>query len=350
MGAHDVERQQLNVFRMQLMGAEVVPVDERRAGRSRTRSTRRCATGRRASPTPIICSAPSPARTPSRPMVREYQRVIGREARAQILERGRPAPRRRHRLRRRRLQRDGPVRRFHRRRGGAADRLRAGRPRVSTGGEHGATLLRGRPGILHGSETYVLQDEDGQINESWSVSAGLDYPAVGPGTCLSQGQRPRRICRRDRPGGARRLRSAGAVRGDHLRLRIRPCPRSCAAARGRGRGEGRESILVVNLSGRGDKDMAQAQKLAGLAGVSRYEAMFERLRGRGEGAFGAFVMLGDPDLETSAAILDAAGRGRRRHARGRHPLLRSGRRRAGDPGGGGAGARAAASGPPIASP
>ena len=60
------------------MGAEVVPVDERPAGRSRTRSTRRCATGRRASRPPIICSAPSPARIPSRLMVREFQRVIGR--------------------------------------------------------------------------------------------------------------------------------------------------------------------------------------------------------------------------------------------------------------------------------
>ena len=59
---------------------------ERRAGRSRTRSTRRCATGRRASTTPIICSARSPGRTPSRLMVREFQRVIGKEARAQILE------------------------------------------------------------------------------------------------------------------------------------------------------------------------------------------------------------------------------------------------------------------------
>ena len=48
------------------------------------------------------------------------------------------------------------------------------------GSEHGATLLRGRPGILHGAETYLLQDEDGQISDTWSVSAGLDYPAVGP--------------------------------------------------------------------------------------------------------------------------------------------------------------------------
>jgi tryptophan synthase beta chain len=65
MGAHDVARQELNVFRMRLMGAEVIPV--RAAQRaSRTRSTRRCATGRRASRPPIICSAPSPARTPSR--------------------------------------------------------------------------------------------------------------------------------------------------------------------------------------------------------------------------------------------------------------------------------------------
>jgi tryptophan synthase beta chain len=61
----------------------------------------------------------------------------------------------------------------------AADRRRGGRQGARRR-EHGATMLRGRPGILHGAETYVLQDADGQISESWSVSAGLDYPAVGP--------------------------------------------------------------------------------------------------------------------------------------------------------------------------
>ena len=82
-----------------------------------------------------------------------------------------------------------------------------------------------------------------------------------------------------------------------------------------------EPILLVNLSGRGDKDMAQAQHLLGDRRMSRYAAMFDRLRERGEGAFGAFLMLGDPDLETSARSARRAGRGRRRHGRARHSLL-----------------------------
>ena len=66
------------------------------------------------------------------------------------------------------------------------------------GGEHGATLQRGRPGVLHGAETYVLQDADGQIRESWSVSAGLDYPAVGPEHAFLKDSGRARLCRRDR--------------------------------------------------------------------------------------------------------------------------------------------------------
>ena len=130
-------------------------------------------------------------------MVREFQRVIGKEARAQILEAEGRLP-------------DACIAAV----GGGSNAIglfadfvadegvrligveAAGRG--LDGGEHGATLLRGRPGILHGAETYVLQDEDGQIDESWSVSAGLDYPAVGPGACLPQGQRPSRLCRSDR--------------------------------------------------------------------------------------------------------------------------------------------------------
>ena len=142
-------------------------------------------------------------------MVREYQRVIGREARAQILAPEGRLP-------------DAAIACVG---GGSnaiglfADFLDDESVRLIgveaagkglDGGEHGATLQRGRPGVLHGAETYVLQDADGQISESWSVSAGLDYPAVGPEHALPQGQRPGRLCRRDRRGGAGRLRRAGA--------------------------------------------------------------------------------------------------------------------------------------------
>src|SRR5206468_5004488 len=111
-------------------------------------------------------------------MVREFQRVIGREARAQMIEQLGRLP-------------DvwvACVGSGSNAIGLFADFLdddvrligveAAGKG--LNGGDHGATLLRGRPGILHGAETYVLQDEDGQITDTWSVSAGLDYPAVGP--------------------------------------------------------------------------------------------------------------------------------------------------------------------------
>ncbi len=77
------------------------------------------------------------------------------------------------------------------------------------GDEHGATLLRGTPGILHGAETYVLQDADGQITDTWSVSAGLDYPAVGPEHAHLKDSGRARICRRDRRRSARRVQGAG---------------------------------------------------------------------------------------------------------------------------------------------
>ena len=60
------------------------------------------------------------------------------------------------------------------------------------GGKHSASLQRGSPGVLHGNRTYILQDANGQITETHSVSAGLDYPGVGPGACMAQGHRPRR--------------------------------------------------------------------------------------------------------------------------------------------------------------
>ena len=125
------------------------------------------------------------------------------------------------------------------------------------GGEHGATLQRGTPGILHGSETLILQDADGQVSDSWSVSAGLDYPAVGPehAHLMDSGRATYVGCTDEaalsafkalsrREGIIPALESAHAV-AEALRLaEERP-----------------EAVIVVGLSGRGDKDMAQVQKL-----------------------------------------------------------------------------------------
>src|SRR5690349_11242162 len=177
MGAEDVERQKLNVFRMELMGARVVPVES--GGRTLKDAINEALRDWSASFETthyLLGTAAGPHPFPT--MVREFQRVIGREARAQILEQLGTLP-------------DALVACV----GGGSNaiglfadfiddpvRLIGVEPagKGLDGEEHGATLLRGSRGILHGADTYVLQDEEGQIADTWSVSAGLDYPAVGP--------------------------------------------------------------------------------------------------------------------------------------------------------------------------
>jgi tryptophan synthase beta chain len=190
-------------------------------------------------------------------MVREFQRVIGKEARAQILEEEGRLP-------------DACIAAV----GGGSNAIglfadfvadegvrligveAAGRG--LDGREHGATLLRGRPGILHGAETYVLQDEDGQIDESWSVSAGLDYPAVGPEHAhLKDSGRAEYVGVTDREAldaFALLARSEGIICAFESAHALAQALKMAQAATG-------ETVLVVNLSGRGDKDMEQARKL-----------------------------------------------------------------------------------------
>jgi len=178
MGAEDVERQALNVFRMKLLGARVVPVE---AG-SRTlkdainEALRDWVTNVRTTHY-LIGSALGPHPYPM--MVRDFHTVIGREARAQA---------------RRVLGRlpdvvlacvgggSNAIGLFHPFIGDRRVRVvgvEAGGHGIATG-RHGATLSAGRPGVLHGSMSYVLQNDDGQIGIAHSVSAGLDYPGVGP--------------------------------------------------------------------------------------------------------------------------------------------------------------------------
>jgi tryptophan synthase beta chain len=177
MGAEDIERQQLNVFRMQLMGAKVVPVTS--GGRTLKDAINEALRDWSASFETthyLLGTAAGPHPFPT--MVREFQRVIGREARGQIIEQLGRLP-------------DAVVACV----GGGSNAIGLFADFIDDdvrlvgveaagkglhGKEHGATLLRGTPGILHGAETYLLQDSDGQVTDTWSVSAGLDYPAVGP--------------------------------------------------------------------------------------------------------------------------------------------------------------------------
>ena len=260
MGAEDVERQQLNVFRMELMGARVVPVTG--GGRTLKDAINEALRDWSASFETthyLLGTAAGPHPFPT--MVREFQRVIGREARAQMLEQLGRLP-------------DSVVACVG---GGSngiglfadflADDVRligveaAGKG--LNGEEHGATLLRGRPGILHGAETYVLQDEDGQIADTWSVSAGLDYPAVGPEHAhLKDSGRAQYVSATD----AEALAAFKDLAESEGILCAFESAHALAHALKLAEAEPASAILV-GLSGRGDKDVVQAQFL--LAGQAR---------------------------------------------------------------------------------
>ena len=123
---------------------------------------------------------------------------------------------------------------------------------------HAATITRGRPGVLHGARSYMLQDEDGQTIESHSISAGLDYPGVGPGARVAQRHRPRRsTCRVTDAEAMEALRLLSRTEG------IIPAIETAHALAGAlelGRELGPDATILVNLCGRGDKDMETAGK------------------------------------------------------------------------------------------
>jgi tryptophan synthase beta chain len=254
MGAEDVERQKLNVFRMQLMGAKVVPVES--GGRTLKDAINEALRDWSASFETthyLLGTAAGPHPFPT--MVREFQRVIGREARAQILEQLGRLP---HAA----IACVG---------GGSnsiglfADfldddvRLIGVEPagKGLDGAAHGATLLRGRPGILHGAETYLLHDEDGQVADTWSVSAGLDYPAVGPEHAhLKESGRAEYVGCTDSDAldAFKRLAESEGI------LCAFESAHAIAHALKLAEDEP-EAVILVGLSGRGDKDVAQAQAL-----------------------------------------------------------------------------------------
>ena len=256
MGAHDAERQQLNVFRMQLMGATVIPVESGGRGlKDAINEALRDWSASFETTHYLLGTAAGPHPFPL--MVREFQRVIGREVRAQMIEQLGRLP-------------DAVIACV----GGGSNAIGLFSDFIEDdvrligveaagkgldGAEHGATLLRGRPGILHGAETYVLQDEDGQIADSWSVSAGLDYPAVGPEHAhLKESGRATYV-------GATDAEALAAFRtlaqGEGILCAFESA-HALAYALKLAEAEP-DSILLVGLSGRGDKDVAQAQQLLG---------------------------------------------------------------------------------------
>jgi tryptophan synthase beta chain len=177
MGATDIERQKPNIFRMKLLGAEVIPVTSGSATlKDAMNEALRDWVANVHDTFYIIGTAAGPHPYPE--LVRDFQSVIGKEARAQMLDRINRLP-------------DLLIACI----GGGSNALGLFHPflddtevkmlGVEAGGQgldklHAASLTGGTPGILHGNKTYLLQDEDGQIDEAHSISAGLDYPGIGP--------------------------------------------------------------------------------------------------------------------------------------------------------------------------
>jgi tryptophan synthase beta chain len=250
MGSVDMTRQEANVKRMRLLGAEVVPVDtgSRTLKDAINEALRDWVTNVRTTHY-IIGSAVGPHPFPA--MVRDFQSVIGRETKRQILHRE-------HRLPDAMVACVGggsnAIGIFHPFLSDASVRL-YGVEAMGTGksmGRNAATLAMGSPGILHGMYTYLLQDGNGQVAETHSVSAGLDYPGVGPEhSYLSEIGRVKYV-------GASDVEAVGAFRELSAVEGIIPAlepAHALAYAKKLCRKAKNGSIIVVNLSGRGDKDL-----------------------------------------------------------------------------------------------
>ncbi len=254
MGAKDVKRQELNVFRMKLLGAKVHAVESgsKTLKDAMNDAIRHWVTNARDT-FYIIGTVAGPHPYPM--MVRDFQAIIGQEARAQILEKEGRLPDHviacigggsnaigmfQHFLEDKEVQCIG---------------IEAGGHGTGTD-KHGCSLMMGRPGVLHGQMSYLLQDPDGQILEAHSISAGLDYPGIGPEHAFHK--------------------DAGTVLYDNItdeealeafvwlsqKEGIIPALESShAVAYLKKMSDIQGKVVIVNLSGRGDKDMIQAKDL-----------------------------------------------------------------------------------------
>jgi tryptophan synthase beta chain len=253
MGEEDTRRQALNVARMKLLGAQVIPVTTgSRTLKDAINEAMRDWVTNVDSTHYLLGTVAGPHPFPT--IVRDFQKIIGEEARAQILELIGRLP-------------DAVLACV----GGGSNAigifhafipdssvdligLEAGGEGIETG-RHAATITGGSIGVLHGTRSYVLQDENGQTVESHSISAGLDYPGVGPEHAYLHdiGRAQYRAINDDQAMNAFSLltKTEGiipAIESAH----------ALAGAMDVGKERGPEAILLVNLSGRGDKDVETA--------------------------------------------------------------------------------------------
>jgi tryptophan synthase beta chain len=259
MGSEDVKRQAMNVYRMKLLGATVVPVESgSKTLKDALNEAMRDWVTNVENTFYIIGTVAGPHPYPM--MVRDFNCIVGRELRVQM-----PAMIGR--------QPDAILACV----GGGSNAMGAFYPYIQDAavqligveaagegiatGHHAATLCAGRPGVLHGNRTYLLQDEDGQIIETHSISAGLDYPGVGPEHAwLKDSGRAQYVAATDEE----------ALHAFHTLCRtegIMPALESSHAlahAMKIAPALGKDKVLLVNLSGRGDKDMHTVAKHSGI--------------------------------------------------------------------------------------
>jgi len=256
MGEEDMRRQELNVFRMRLLGATVVPVTSgtRTLKDATTEAIRDWVTTVNDSHY-IIGSVVGPAPYPR--MVREFQATIGREARAQMLERAGRLPRTVVACVGGGSNAMGIFHAFVPDAGVELVGIEAAGEGIDTE-RHSASLARGRPGVLHGSLSYLLQDENGQVHPAHSISAGLDYPGVGPEHAhLKETGRATYVAVTDDQA----LRGLGTLsRLEGIIPALETAHAVAWVAESAGRWSPDEPVLVC-VSGRGDKDVGQISQL-----------------------------------------------------------------------------------------
>jgi tryptophan synthase beta chain len=259
MGAKDIERQAPNVFRMKLLGAEVRPVTSgSHSLKDAMNEGMRDWVANVHDTFYIIGTAAGPHPYPE--LVRDFQSVIGTEARAQMLSRINRLP-------------DLLVAAI----GGGSNAIGLFHPFLDDGDvmmlgveaagrgldkEHAASLAGGAPGILHGNKTYLLQDEDGQITEAHSISAGLDYPGIGPehSWLHSIGRVEYTSITDTEALDAFQL----LCRTEGIIPALEPS-HAIAAVTKRAREMDRDQIILANLCGRGDKDIFTVAEALGVA-------------------------------------------------------------------------------------
>ena len=260
MGAHDVERQMPNVFRMRLLGAEVIPVT---SGRGTLKDAMNDALRDWVTNVgdTFYCIGTVAGPHPYPAMVRDFQSIIGKEVRTQIMAAEGRLP-------------DTLVAAI----GGGSNAMglfhpflddrevrivgvEAGGRGVDAAMQHCASLTGGRPGVLHGNRTYLLQDDDGQILEGFSISAGLDYPGIGPEhSWLHDVGRAEYVAITDREAlEAFTL----CCETEGIIPALEPC-HALAQVTKMAPGLPADHLIVMNMCGRGDKDIFTVAKALGV--------------------------------------------------------------------------------------